>query len=136
MSDKLPDSLVSTTLNFIKALKNHYGAEQAMDTWNNLSSALGDDELTMAVFKVMLNGGHYGESVTLIGWNGNNKIHAIKGVREWCDMSLFDAKRAIEAAETGHQTEMAIRSGSLFATETQHWQHMTAALDLVGLTIQ
>jgi ribosomal protein L7/L12 len=138
MSDQIPSALVSSTLNFISELKNHYGAEQAMDTWNQLSSAIADDKLTMTVFTAMLNGGRHGDNVTLIGWTGNNKIHAIKELRRWCDLSLYDAKRAVEAAETGHRTKMLMRrdDNSVDANHTLQWQHMSAGLHSAGLTIQ
>jgi ribosomal protein L7/L12 len=99
MSETLED-VVNDGVMFVKSLTRHYGADKAMEVWEAMNVALGE-EVKGRVFFRMIEGSSASEvnfSIGNIRTNGS-VISAIKLVREYTGYSLRDSKDAIDNSE-------------------------------------
>jgi ribosomal protein L7/L12 len=99
MSETLED-VVNDGVMFVKSLTRHYGADKAMEVWEAMNVALGE-EVKGRVFFKMIEGSSASEvkfSIGNIRTNGS-VISAIKLVREYTGYSLRDSKDAIDNSE-------------------------------------
>jgi hypothetical protein len=96
--------LITTGIQFIRAICTAYGSEQGMEMWEAMSAAI-DPELKGQIFFAMLTGEYEG-SIFFKGINRSAgvqylKINAIKQVRALSGMGLVEAKQFVEKIEAG-----------------------------------
>jgi ribosomal protein L7/L12 len=99
MNDTL-EEVVNDGVIFVRSLTKHYGADKAMEVWEAMNVALGE-EVKGRVFFKMIEGSSASEvkfSIGNIRTNGS-VISAIKLVREYTGYSLRDSKDAIDNSE-------------------------------------
>lgn len=99
MNDTLED-VVNDGVIFVRSLTKHYGADKAMEVWEAMNVALGE-EVKGRVFFKMIEGSSASEvkfSIGNIRSNGS-VISAIKLVREYTGYSLRDSKYAIDQSD-------------------------------------
>ena len=103
------------TMDFLRMVSNHYGAEMSHEVWTELSKILGDDELTMGVMTTLLKGDSGTAEFRLVKWHRDvgglaceGKVPAIKKLREWTRVGLKESKDAVEEAEHGNGTNFKI----------------------------
>jgi ribosomal protein L7/L12 len=104
MSETLED-VVNDGVMFVKSLTRHYGADKAMEVWEAMNVALGE-EVKGRVFFRMIEGSSASEvkfSIGNIRTNGS-VISAIKLVREYTGYSLRDSKIAVDQSEFSTST--------------------------------
>jgi ribosomal protein L7/L12 len=104
MSETLED-VVNDGVMFVKSLTKHYGADKAMEVWEAMNVALGE-EVKGRVFFRMIEGSSASEVKFRLGdirTNGS-VIPAIKLVREYTGDSLRDSKIAVDQSEFSTST--------------------------------
>ena len=94
--DEQYDVLVSDAIRFLESLGNYYGAERAMDVWNALGPAMGDD-VKGQVFMTMLSDNHSSMRLQLSRtsnlYNGSGAaVPVIKCIRAHTGLGLKEAK--------------------------------------------
>ncbi len=108
MSETLED-VVNDGVMFVKSLTRHYGADKAMEVWEAMNVALGE-EVKGRVFFRMIEGSSASEvkfSIGNIRTNGS-VISAIKLVREYTGYSLRDSKIAVDQSDFSTSTVIII----------------------------
>ena len=129
------------TLTFLRELSKEYGSTKSMEIWENLSNLIGDDDLKMDVFKLMLNGGKCGTSIKIQQFDGKHKVNGIKALRFWTNCTLFAAKDALESAEKGRATTMKILPIRINDVDNDDnddipYERLISELEEVGFTIE
>jgi hypothetical protein len=88
------------SVRFLRAVKEVYGRQHAVDTLNHLQTTLGKDWLGRVMFHMMSDNYHYMEEFTLqidpSCVNGFKKINAIKSVRALTGYGLGESKTFVE----------------------------------------
>lgn len=103
---KQTKTIVVKTLSILREIKKVYGADKADLVWQEMSKTIADDDLTLEIFTILLNGGQGASDFRLVKWHpdstqsANGKVPAIRKLREWTRIGLKEAKDAVEAAET------------------------------------
>ncbi len=93
------DSLIQDAINFMQSMTEYYGNERAMESWNLIAQALGDDVRT-DIFMTLLEGG----SRKIINLSRTpeqapNAISVIKAIRAATGLGLKEAKDLWELSD-------------------------------------
>lgn len=131
VTDEQLERIIPAGIDFIRTITQELGAEKGMEFWEELSRCLGDD-IKGRIFFEMITGNAGGTKVTFGGVNQlyrNNKIPAIKCIRNHCDLGLKEAKNITDALEAGHAQTMHIvdwRKRRAFVNEMRSFGVYTA----------
>lgn len=94
------DDVINDGVIFVKSLTKHYGADKAMEVWEAMNVALGE-EVKGRVFFRMIEGSSANEVKFRLGnikqWG--NLITAIKLVRQYTGYTLKEAKDLVDNSE-------------------------------------
>ena len=102
------ERIIPAGIDFIRTITQELGAEKGMEFWEELSRCLGDDVKGRIFFEI-ISGNAGGTKVTFGGVNqldNNNRINAIKCIRNHCDLGLKEAKDITDALQAGHAQTM------------------------------
>lgn len=103
-------SVISSGIEFVRAVTEAYGAEEGMRLWDKLNETL-DPDVKGEVFFAMITGSYYDKITLHPSPNMSNRVAAIKSVRSWTGLGLKEAKDIVDAV-TGYNgtlgTEMVI----------------------------
>lgn len=99
--DEQYDVLIGDAIRFLESLGNYYGAERAMDVWNALGPAVGED-VKGQVFMTMLSDNHSGVRLQLSRNSPLNgmAVPVIKCIRNYTGLGLKEAKDVWDATES------------------------------------
>jgi hypothetical protein len=96
------ERIIPAGIDFIRTITQELGAEKGMELWEDLSRCLGNDVKGQIFFEMLSGDGSLGARLVLRGVTSsypNNKISAIKAVRNYCGLGLKEAKDIIDRVE-------------------------------------
>lgn len=96
------EEVIISGLEFLSALGRRHGSERAMDLWNAMGSALGDDIKGAVFFRMLTGYSTRAVRARVISSSPHfpNMVSAIKAVRTATGMGLKDAKDLVDASKT------------------------------------
>ncbi len=137
---KVSNDVVIKALALLRSLNKEYGSEKAMEVWAGMSNLIDDGDLTLEVFKCLMNGGFKAQSFRLVYWDASkkNKVAAIKAIRFWSGLGLKDAKKMVDAAEIGEENIIELKkvfddNGNQMEIDYDNFNH---AMKQEGLVVE
>ena len=133
----IPHVIVIRSLALLRELSTEYGPTRAMEIWEQLADIIGDEDLKMEVFKLMLLGGKAGTHIEVRKWDTLSKVSAVQALRVWTSSPIKKAKSAVEAAEFGIRSSFVIApmSKMINIEDGFPYDRITEELEEVGLSI-
>lgn len=90
--DAVYDSLIQDAINFMQSMTEYYGNDRAMESWNLIAQALGD-EVRTDIFMTLLEGGSRKIiNLSRTPENSPSAIGVIKAIRSVTGLGLKEAK--------------------------------------------
>ena len=99
IEDTLED-VINDGVMFVKSLTKHYGADKAMEVWEAMNLALGEEVIGRVFFK-MIEGSSACEVKFRIGniKQGGSLVSAIKLIRQYTGFTLKECKDLVDNSE-------------------------------------
>lgn len=117
MQDATRNGLIRTGAEFLLAMQNYYGTAKAMEMWDNLRPAIGED-LAGDIFFGIMSGNFNGYVKVKISGSpdATRKIEAIKAVRAVSGMGLKEAKDFVESVSQHGWADLKLPANQTFST--------------------
>lgn len=94
--ENISDRLIRSGIRFLKDLQEEMGTDKGLAVWDKMREAMGDEICGQVLFGIMK--GHHGNTIRLVSI-GEQKINAIKLVRECTGIGLKEAKDLVEGVQ-------------------------------------
>lgn len=101
MTEDTLEDVINDGVMFVKSLTKHYGADKAMEVWEAMNLALGE-EVKGRVFFKMIEGSSACEvkfSLGNIKQSGKNLVSSLKLIRRYTGFSLKESKDLVDNSE-------------------------------------
>lgn len=100
MTEETLEDVINDGVIFVRSLTKHYGADKAMEVWEAMNVALGE-EVKGRVFFKMIEGSSDSQVKFRLGdiKNWGNLVTAVKIVRQYTGFSLKESKDLVDDSE-------------------------------------
>lgn len=98
--DTIYDCLIQDAINFMQSMTEYYGNERAMESWNLIAQALGDDVRTDIFMNLLEGGSRKIINLSRVPEQAPSAIGVIKAIRSATGLGLKEAKDLWELSGT------------------------------------
>jgi hypothetical protein len=88
--EEYKEQIVESGIDFLRTIKEAYGSEEALVLWEQINSVL-DPDIKGLIFLRLLTG-EYSGSITVVGFEGVDRVGRIKTLREITGLGLKETK--------------------------------------------
>lgn len=88
--EEYKEQIVESGIDFLRTIKEAYGSEEALTLWEQINSVL-DPDIKGLIFLRLLTG-EYSGSITVVGFEGADRVGRIKTLREITGLGLKETK--------------------------------------------
>lgn len=88
--EEYKEQIVESGIDFLRTIKEAYGSEEALALWEQINSVL-DPDIKGLIFLRLLTG-EYSGSITVVGFEGADRVGRIKTLREITGLGLKETK--------------------------------------------
>jgi ribosomal protein L7/L12 len=102
------NTVISSGLNFLRAITEAYGADEGMALWETIANTL-DPDVKGQIFFAMIAGTHNDTVVLSNVKPGHDRVLGIKEIRHWTGMGLKEAKDVSDWVMYGKSVSLKVK---------------------------